>query len=147
MTGRTGSRTPSQGRILTIATAVLVLSLPASLGLPAYGQQSPPDDAPAEAFPGGTPSPGQGSPSIRQPQQKAPPMIGGGIWLAKGPGPAIGGQVEAILPGPGEVIGAIHTVAAHPTDGPQGRQRPTPPPIRDIGPGPLDGLAPTCRRP
>jgi len=43
-------------------------------------------------------------------------MIGGGIWLAQGPGPAIGGQVEAILPGPGEVAGAIHTVAAHPTD-------------------------------
>ena len=43
-------------------------------------------------------------------------MIGGGIWLAKGPGPAIDGQVEAILPGPDEVVGAIHTVAAHPTD-------------------------------
>lgn len=44
-----------------------------------------------------------------------PANIGGGVWLAHGPGPTIDGQVENISPND-EVVGAIHTVLAHPTD-------------------------------
>lgn len=36
----------------------------------------------------------------------------GGIWLPQGPGPMIDGQVEGVENG--EVVGAVHTVAAHP---------------------------------
>jgi Bacterial Ig domain len=36
-------------------------------------------------------------------------------WIAHGPGPTLFGQVENIIPN-NEVVGAIHTVAAHPTD-------------------------------
>ena len=39
----------------------------------------------------------------------------GGTWTAQGPGPTRFGQVENIIPN-NEVVGAIHTVAAHPTD-------------------------------
>jgi hypothetical protein len=39
----------------------------------------------------------------------------GGLWNAQGPGPTRNGQVENITPN-NEVVGAIHTVAAHPTD-------------------------------
>jgi photosystem II stability/assembly factor-like uncharacterized protein len=35
-----------------------------------------------------------------------------GVWVAQGPGPTIDGQVEGIEDG--EVVGAVHTVAAHP---------------------------------
>ncbi|MFV2068545.1 MAG: GEVED domain-containing protein, partial [Pirellulales bacterium] len=38
-----------------------------------------------------------------------------GVWTAQGPGPAQDGQVENITPND-EVVGAIHTAAAHPTD-------------------------------
>ncbi|MCZ6670934.1 MAG: hypothetical protein O6947_07885, partial [Acidobacteria bacterium] len=43
-----------------------------------------------------------------------PPAVGD-AWIHLGPGPLLNGQVENISPD-GEVIGAIHTVAAHPTD-------------------------------
>src|SRR5262245_27173196 len=39
----------------------------------------------------------------------------GGTWTAQGPGPIQNGQVEKITPN-NEVVGAIQTVAAHPTD-------------------------------
>src|SRR5262249_44181875 len=39
----------------------------------------------------------------------------GGTWTAQGPGPTRNGQVENITPN-NEVVGPIHTVAAHPTD-------------------------------
>jgi hypothetical protein len=39
----------------------------------------------------------------------------GGTWTAQGPGPIRNGQFENITPN-NEVVGAIHTVAAHPTD-------------------------------
>lgn len=39
----------------------------------------------------------------------------GGQWTAQGPGPTRNGQVENVTPNK-EVVGAIHTVAAHPTD-------------------------------
>ena len=41
--------------------------------------------------------------------------IGGDIWVAQGPGPSDNGQVENIVPND-EVVGAIHTVVAHPTN-------------------------------
>ena len=39
----------------------------------------------------------------------------GGAWTALGPGPIRNGQIENVTPN-NEVVGAIHTVAAHPTD-------------------------------
>jgi hypothetical protein len=36
-------------------------------------------------------------------------------WISQGPGPLLNGQVENIVPN-NEVVGAIHTVAAHPTN-------------------------------
>jgi uncharacterized repeat protein (TIGR01451 family) len=39
----------------------------------------------------------------------------GGTWTAQGPGPTRNGQIENVTPN-NEVVGAIHTVAAHPTD-------------------------------
>jgi photosystem II stability/assembly factor-like uncharacterized protein len=43
-------------------------------------------------------------------------VVVGGTWTAQGPGPTVNGQVENVTPN-FEVVGAIHTVAAHPTDG------------------------------
>ncbi len=39
----------------------------------------------------------------------------GQVWKPQGPGPAVGGQTENVVPND-EVVGAIHTVLAHPTD-------------------------------
>lgn len=39
----------------------------------------------------------------------------GGDWVPQGPSPTVFGQVENVVPDD-EVVGAIHTVAAHPTD-------------------------------
>jgi hypothetical protein len=39
----------------------------------------------------------------------------GGDWVPQGPAPTVFGQVENVTPDD-EVVGAIHTVAAHPTD-------------------------------
>jgi hypothetical protein len=79
----------------------------------------PDEDAPHEDFPTGQPVFVESERTRADVEQrpaipKAPPLIGGGIWLAHGPGPAINAQVENILPGPDEVSGAIHAVAPHP---------------------------------
>jgi photosystem II stability/assembly factor-like uncharacterized protein len=42
-------------------------------------------------------------------------VVIGGTWRAQGPGPIQNGQVEKVIPN-NEVVGAISTVAAHPTD-------------------------------
>jgi hypothetical protein len=42
-------------------------------------------------------------------------VVVGGMWTAQGPGPTRNGPVENVTPN-NEVVGAIHTVAAHPTD-------------------------------
>jgi Big-like domain-containing protein len=42
-------------------------------------------------------------------------VVLGGIWTAQGPGPSLGGGTERVTPN-NEVVGAIHAVAAHPTD-------------------------------
>lgn len=51
-------------------------------------------------------------------QTRAEPACStGGTWSAQGPGPTVGGQTENILvPLPEPVVGAIHTVVAHPTN-------------------------------
>ena len=104
----------------TIALSLLMATIPA-LTLAAEPTLVAPDDAPAEQFPALSPIPGHGpliAPATRGPQ-RAPPGIGGGIWLAKGPGPAINGQTENVVGpnGNNEVVGAVHTLAAHPTNG------------------------------
>ncbi len=45
----------------------------------------------------------------------APLSLANEAWVAQGPGPTINGQVENVTPN-NEVVGAIHTVVAHPTD-------------------------------
>ena len=116
MTGSVGSRTLSQWPILAIAGALFLLLPPVSPARAALGQQAPPDDAPLDepAAEGLAPRQGPVPATPREPLPEMPPNIGGGVWLAEGPGPAIDGQVEAIVPGPNEVVGAVHTVAAHP---------------------------------
>jgi hypothetical protein len=44
-----------------------------------------------------------------------PPISSTKKWKAQGPGPAVDGQIENVSPD-NEVVGAIHTVLAHPTD-------------------------------
>ena len=98
---------------------VLSCCLALTLAAPLVSQQAPdpepPDEAPVAIFPNAVPRL-EGEPPAPPPGHSPPPNIGGGVWLAQGPGPAILGQVEAILPGPNEVVGAVHTVAAHPSD-------------------------------
>jgi len=53
------------------------------------------------------------APSLRQ--FVAITSVVGGKWTAQGPGPTRNGQAENIIPN-NEVVGAINTVAAHPTD-------------------------------
>ena len=43
------------------------------------------------------------------------PAPTGAVWLPQGPGPTQNGQVENVAPN-NEVVGAIHTLAAHPTN-------------------------------
>ena len=106
MLGSAGLQMRPRRRLFALAIVIPFLLLPASRMMQAHAQQSPPDDAPAESFPAEIPAPGQGPAAPLQPQPAAPPMIGGGIWLPEGPGPAIFGQVEGITPGPNEV--SIH---------------------------------------
>src|SRR5215510_3694906 len=49
------------------------------------------------------------------PAQITVTSVFGGSWTAQGPGPTRNGQVDNVTPN-NEVDGAIHTVAAHPTD-------------------------------
>ncbi len=79
----------------------------------------PPEDAPNlepvdELIPPGVSVP---PPTVPDSQAPAPPVpsTGGDVWLAHGPGPSLNGQVESFNPN-NEVSGAIHTVAAHPTN-------------------------------
>ena len=105
-----------------VPAALLFCWLALALSAPLMGQEKPADrepadDVPAASFLNDVPrleeeAPAPAPPPVHSP----PPNIGGGVWLAQGPVPAIFGQVEAILPGPNEVVGAVHTVAAHPSD-------------------------------
>ena len=102
--------------------AVIILCCLALISAAPVSSQEPPtepqpaDDAPAASFSDRTPLTAKFE-RILPPTYiflKAAPNIGGGVWLAQGPGPALSGQVEGIANG--EVVGAVHTVAAHPTD-------------------------------
>ncbi|MCA9952474.1 MAG: proprotein convertase P-domain-containing protein, partial [Anaerolineales bacterium] len=57
---------------------------------------------------------GDDRPTLPQPEREVALAIEGGTWLAQGPGPSTNGQVENIPNG--EVAGAVHTIAAHPTN-------------------------------
>jgi photosystem II stability/assembly factor-like uncharacterized protein len=48
-------------------------------------------------------------------QGQPPPISATAAWTPQGPGPATDGQAENVVPN-NEVVGAIHTVLAHPTD-------------------------------
>ena len=113
----------------TQAAHLLAAALIAVAPVCGHTQEAPPDSpdpAPEWGFPDDEPvmdTDGSASSLVQpaDPQQGAPvplmpPSIGGGVWLSEGPGPALFGQVEAITPGPDEVVGAIHTVVAHPTN-------------------------------
>jgi len=86
-----------------------------ALGAPAtIGQAPPPATLPPDPAPVGRVEP---LPSVAPP----PNAPIGGAWQAQGPGPATDGQVENVQEqGSGvvddQVVGAIHTVAAHPTN-------------------------------
>ncbi len=108
------SRTPSP-ILLALSLCLFSLGLANAQDIP----RSPPDDAPAESSASPTPSVGPRGLAPFAVQQSDPLSSallspGGGVWLAEGPGPAIFGQVEGITPGPNEVVGAVHVLAAHP---------------------------------
>src|SRR5262245_50508267 len=44
-----------------------------------------------------------------------PPISANKLWKSQGPSPAVDGQSENVVPN-NEIVGAIHTVLAHPTD-------------------------------
>lgn len=48
-------------------------------------------------------------------QGQPPPISSTKKWIPQGPGPAVDGQTENVSPD-NQVVGAIHTVVAHPTD-------------------------------
>ena len=88
----------------------------------------PAADAPVRMFEqhGRTPPPAAAPPSAVRVRKSAPVPIArghrasgvagfGGRWVAQGPGPILYGQVENVAPN-NEVVGAVHTVLAHPTD-------------------------------
>ncbi len=103
-----------------LSSLMLALAAPGTAAAEQVLPQAAPDDAPGEAVASPRPNPAKARPPASAAgafsPALTPPNIGGGTWLAEGPGPAIFGQVEAIVPGPDEVVGAVHTVAAHPTD-------------------------------
>ena len=68
----------------------------------------PPDDAPGEAEESADNGRAVAATAVTN-------EWGGAVWTAQGPGPSQNGQVENITPNQ-EVAGAIHTVAAHPTN-------------------------------
>ncbi len=76
------------------------------------GTQVPDDDTPSESSEKGVDASSKKRASMRRSFSQT---IGGNLWQAAGPGPTLNGQVENILPGD-EVVGAVHAVAAHPTD-------------------------------
>ena len=94
------------------------LCLAGDSSVPAHaGQVSPPpepapvsDEPVAPTRPGATALPL--SPSL---SASALSEVPGEAWIAQGPSPTVDGQTENVVPG-NEVTGAIHTVAAHPTD-------------------------------
>ncbi|MGH9904164.1 MAG: WD40/YVTN/BNR-like repeat-containing protein, partial [Pyrinomonadaceae bacterium] len=80
----------------------------------------PPEDAPIEMFPeGGEATPAETIPAAPvAPSSTVTPIAPApqwATWVAQGPGATQGGQVENVVPN-NEVVGAIHTVVAHPTD-------------------------------
>ena len=101
--------------VIILCCLALISAAPVS-GQEPPTEPQPADDAPAASFPDRTPLTAKVERIWIPPHilLKAAPNIGGGVWLAQGPGPALAGQVEGIANG--EVVGAVHTVAAHPTD-------------------------------
>lgn len=71
----------------------------------------PPEDAPDPSLQYGSPFDAAGAKGGLPPL----PTVGGAGWVSVGPGPIINGQLENIFPD-NEAAGAVHAVAAHPTD-------------------------------
>ena len=114
------SISPSGGKVIVGACVVCAFVLPIASSEASIAREParvPPDDAPvrieeeAEAL------------GVNATRAKFPRafMASAGIesvegtWMSQGPGPTRLGQVENVSPN-NEVVGAIHTVAAHPTD-------------------------------
>ena len=114
------SISPSGGKVIVGACVVCACVLPIASSEASIAREParvPPDDAPvrieeeAEAL------------GVNATRAKFPRafMASAGIesvegtWMSQGPGPTRLGQVENVSPN-NEVVGAIHTVAAHPTD-------------------------------
>ena len=76
-----------------------------------HGRPSPPPSAPSSATRVSRSAP---TPIARGHRESGVARFGG-RWVAQGPGPILNGQVENVVPD-NEVVGAVHTVLAHPTD-------------------------------
>ncbi|MGI9232385.1 MAG: WD40/YVTN/BNR-like repeat-containing protein [Woeseiaceae bacterium] len=111
------SRMPSPV-LIVVALSLYVLGLANAQDFPL----TPPDDPPSRSSAPPSMNAAQKDLGLHALQKSDPPTSsalqspGGGVWLAEGPGPATMGQVEGITLGPNEVVGAVHVIAAHPTD-------------------------------
>ena len=107
-----GARTNSRG----VGLCLLALAIPTfSVAQDVASTAPPPDPAPAATIGPMAPTIGKGARVVSPDAVTLPPAkVGSGLWIAQGPGVARSGQVEGIANL--EVSGAIHTVAAHPSD-------------------------------
>lgn len=107
--------------LLAAALVVAAVALAPQCQPPPLGPPDPPPDpAPADEFPpipigeGG----GGGAGEAAAGGGGLVSVLGdptSGTWLAQGPGPTTGGQVRNLAPND-SVVGAVHTVVAHPSD-------------------------------
>lgn len=100
---------------LTVVLSAGMLIASGGMNLHAQ-EQPPPDDAPFQRVQMEAPqiAPTQADEAVPPAAAAALPVITGN-WLAQGPGPSTNGQVENVSPN-NEVVGAVHALAAHPTD-------------------------------
>ncbi len=105
---------------LTILLVISLLFLGNLSGSLVYGLNSDPTQGPPPpTLPDDNPDPDQlgGEQAVfSQPASHAPLAVTGGVWLPQGFSPANNGQVEGSTMTNRPVVGAIHTVAAHPTN-------------------------------
>jgi hypothetical protein len=103
---------------LLIGLSAAVLFTITGTGLLAQEQLYPPDDAPFERLleaPLIAPGPADYTATEPDPVAPADLTATAGTWTAQGPGPSRYGQVENLDPD-NEVSGAVHALAAHPTN-------------------------------
>ena len=109
---------PVRATLMTILLLATFMLLAADVNPTIYASNAAQTEEPPVSPPDEDPEANEGRPPppvVTQQQQRATALTTvGGPWAAQGPGPATDGQVENI---PNmEVVGAVHVLAAHPTN-------------------------------